>query len=181
MFCISLDLDAQPDGAVAGQIDIRQRHIRNPGSVNIGSLRGDAPGLEHAVLGTGEFPPVWRKHAPLVAEVPGRGPHTDFPAVDGQRDIGRPVAVRSRHLGTDLHRKLYFLDATPLNLGIIGELILHKTRCQPQQRRLHPVWIHESIGHIKKADNALRRADTAGRGDRTLGIKAERHGDRDVI
>src|SRR5688572_9803985 len=124
MACILLHADSYPDGTVPLELKIGQRAFGNPGAVAISALRRDTPMLEVAILRSSELPPVGRMFAALVAIVGRRGPGIYLVAVDGDRDVRRPVLGRAGHLRRKLHREL-----EPANLGVgkrrvVGELVL---------------------------------------------------------
>ena len=59
------------------------------------------------------------------------------------------------------------------DLGVVRELVLDMAAPEPDQRRLHPARIEEVVGHVEKADDAVRRAQAAGRRDLAGGVEAE--------
>src|SRR5271166_2962099 len=91
MLRVRLDLDPQADRMVARNVEVRRRDRRDPHYVDERAFRGHAPALELAVLATLELPPAGGIDAPLVAEVAWTCPCADFPTVDRDRDVRRPV------------------------------------------------------------------------------------------
>ena len=176
-----VDADLEADGVVSREIELLQGHTRYLHPVDEAALGRDVPGGELAVLRAFELPPARRIDAALVTEVAGRGPGADQHVVDPDADVRRPVGVGPRHLGRDLHAELDRLDLGLGDLGVVRELVFDVTAAEPQQCRLHAAGIEEQVGHVEKPDDAVGRAEPAGRAHLVAGVEAERHRDLDHV
>ena len=164
-----------------GDVDIVHCRVGDADAIDEGAGLADPPGLELAVLRTGELPPVRRVDPALVAIVARRCPCADRNIVDPQRDVGRPVHVGAGRFRRQLHGELDRLDRGVEKLGVVGEFVFDVAAAEPDQRGLHARRVEEGVGNVEKADYAICRAQTARRADLDGGEQAERHRHLDDI
>jgi hypothetical protein len=114
--------------------------------------------------------------AALVAIVGRRGPGIYLVAVDGDRDVRRPILGRAGHLRRKLHREFEPADFGVGKRCIVGELVLDEAAREPQESGPHTVRVEEGVGHVEKSDHAVLRAQAAGSRNLASRIKPKRHG-----
>ena len=85
------------------------------------------------------------------------------------------------HFGRKLEREFERGDRLADQPRVVGKLIFDEAAREPHQARIHPVGVEEGPRHVEQADDALRRAQAAGRADFAARIEPDRHRDLDRV
>ena len=93
--------------------------------------------------------------------------------------LGQSVAVPGTSDESSIENSMPSIE--PGEPRIVGELVLDEAAGEPDQARPHAARIEKRIGHVEQPDDAVGRAEAAGRADFAAGVEADRHRDFDDV